>query len=140
MDPVTRVTRYFETLTPESVAHIGEVYADDAWFKDPFNEVQGRVQIARIFARMFEQLDAPRFVVRDVVACGAQAFLTWDFMFRLRRRRGDELTIRGATHLRFAPDGRIAYHRDYWDAAEELYEKLPALGALARLLKRRFAH
>lgn len=140
MDPVTRVKRYFETLTPEGVARIGEVYADDAWFKDPFNEVRGRVQIARIFARMFEQLDAPRFLVRDAVAVDAQAFLTWDFVFRRRRGRGGELTIRGATHLRFAPDGRVAYHRDYWDAAEELYEKLPALGPLLRLLKRRVAH
>lgn len=138
MDPVTRVKRYFETLTPESVARIGEVYADDAWFKDPFNEVRGTAAIAQIFARMFEQLDAPRFVVRDAVASNAQAFLTWDFMFRWRRR--DEQTIRGATHLRFAPDGRIVYHRDYWDAAEELYEKLPALGPLLRLLKRRVAH
>jgi hypothetical protein len=40
-------------------------------------------------------------------------------------------------HLRFAPDGRIAMHRDYWDAAEELYEKLPLLGGLMRWLKRR---
>jgi hypothetical protein len=27
-------------------------------------------------------------------------------------------------------------HRDYWDAAEELYEKLPVLGGLMRFLKR----
>ena len=35
------------------------------------------------------------------------------------------------------PDGRIALHRDYWDAAEELYEKLPVLGVLMRWLKSR---
>jgi len=28
-------------------------------------------------------------------------------------------------------------HRDYWDAAEELYEKLPGIGAFMRFLKRR---
>jgi hypothetical protein len=33
----------------------------------------------------------------------------------------------------------VAYHRDYWDAAEELYEKLPVLGGLMRFLKRRAA-
>lgn len=137
MDPVTRVKRYFETLTPEGLARIGEIYADDAWFKDPFNEVRGRVEIERIFARMFERLDVPRFVVHEAVAAGTQAFLTWDFVFCLRR---GQMTIRGATHLRFTPDGRIFYHRDYWDAGEELYEKLPALGALLRLLKRRVAH
>jgi hypothetical protein len=33
--------------------------------------------------------------------------------------------------------GRITLHRDYWDAAEELYEKLPLIGGLMRWLKRR---
>ncbi len=46
-------------------------------------------------------------------------------------------TIHGGSHLRLAADGRIAEHRDYWDAAEELYEKLPGVRALMRWLKRR---
>jgi hypothetical protein len=55
----------------------------------------------------------------------------------MRRFDRREQCIRGATHLRFAADGRIAMHRDYWDAAEELYEKLPVVGTLMRWLKRR---
>jgi steroid delta-isomerase len=30
-------------------------------------------------------------------------------------------------------------HRDYWDAAGELYEQLPVIGSLMRWLKRRIA-
>jgi hypothetical protein len=33
-------------------------------------------------------------------------------------------------------DHSTAVHRDYWDAAEELYEKLPLLGSLMRWWKR----
>ena len=33
--------------------------------------------------------------------------------------------------------GQVTLHRDYWDAAEELYEKLPVVGALMRWLKKR---
>jgi len=58
--------------------------------------------------------------------------------FRHPRLKGEQL-IRGATHLHFAPDGRVRLHRDYWDAAEELYEKLPVVGTLVRLLRRRAA-
>ena len=54
----------------------------------------------------------------------------------MRRFSSAEQCIRGATHLRFAADGRVSFHRDYWDAAEELYEKLPLLGSLMRGLKR----
>jgi hypothetical protein len=31
----------------------------------------------------------------------------------------------------------ITEHRDYWDAAEELYEKIPVLGGLMRWLKKK---
>ena len=55
----------------------------------------------------------------------------------MRRFNPSEQCIRGGSHLVLAADGRITLHRDYWDAAEELYEKLPAVGALMRFLKRR---
>ena len=65
--------------------------------------------------------------------------IAWEFIFGLRGRRPGELTVRGGSHLKLAADGRIAVHRDYWDVAEELYEKLPGLGILMRWLKRRAA-
>ena len=64
--------------------------------------------------------------------------LTWDFVFRFKRfSPGTWQTVRGGSHLKLNADGRIDYHRDYWDAAEELYEKLPAVGSFMRWLKRR---
>ena len=135
---VLRTVQLFEQLCPADLARLGEFYAADASFKDPFNEVEGVPAIAAVFAHMYRALEAPRFVVRDVVADAEQCFLTWDFLFRFKRfAPGVDQVVRGATHLRFGPDGRIALHRDYWDAAEELYEKLPAVGALLRWLKRR---
>ena len=53
--------------------------------------------------------------------------------------RGETQTVRGASHLVLDPQGLIVLHRDYWDAAEELYEKLPVVGALMRWLRRRAA-
>jgi ketosteroid isomerase-like protein len=135
---VERIVVFFETLTPESVARFGEFYTDDALFKDPFNEVQGIPAIQRIFGHMYVNLHEPRFVVTGRMEQGDQVFLTWDFRFRFKRfSPQQEQVIRGASHLRLAADGRIALHRDYWDAAEELYEKLPVVGGLMRWLKRR---
>lgn len=48
-------------------------------------------------------------------------------------------TIVGATHLAFDAAGKVAYHRDYWDAAEELYARLPVLKWLMRALARQAA-
>ena len=137
-DPrVQRIVEAFERLQPADVERLGEIYTDGARFKDPFNEVQGVAAIQQVFRHMFTALIEPRFVIRDALCDGDQCFLSWDFLFRMRRFSSDEQCIRGATHLRLAADGRISEHRDYWDAAEELYEKLPAIGTLMRWLKRR---
>jgi ketosteroid isomerase-like protein len=133
---VERIRSYFEGLQQPDLERLPAIYTEHAFFKDPFNEVRGVAAIARIFEHMFETLDAPRFVIHDAVAQGPHCFLTWDFVFR---RAGAELVVHGASHLRLATDGRIEVHRDYWDAAEELYEKLPLLGALMRWLRRRIA-
>ena len=137
-DPrVQRIIERFEHLAEADVARLADIYAPDAAFKDPFNEVRGVPAIEGIFRHMFVALEAPRFVIRDVVVQGDQCFLTWDFLFRMRRFSRDEQCIHGGSHLKLAADGRILRHRDYWDAAEELYEKLPGVGALMRWLKKR---
>lgn len=130
------VVDFYETLSRDSVQSLGRIYTDDAFFKDPFNVVTGLPEIIGIFSHMFDQVDAPRFVVTQKMVNGRNAFMTWDFLFRMKRFDRTEQCIRGATHLQFAEDGRICMHRDYWDAAEELYEKLPVLGSLMRWLKK----
>ncbi len=131
-----RVVQAFEDLSPTSLPNLLELYAPQATFKDPFNEVAGQVAISGIFKHMFDTVDAPRFQVLQTIAQGEQAFLTWDFHFQ-RRPSGLPLCVHGTTHLRFDTEGRIVMHRDYWDAAEELYAKLPVLGPVMRWLQRR---
>ena len=137
-DPaVQRIVALFEQLTVQDLPRLAEIYSADARFKDPFNEVQGVAAIQGVFEHMFASLESPRFVIRDTLVQGDQCFLSWDFNFRMKRFNRDAQCIRGATHLLLAADGRIQLHRDYWDAAEELYEKLPVVGALMRWLKGR---
>lgn len=134
--PLARLARFYETLSPQSVARVRALYAPDASFKDPFNDVRGHAAIVAIFEHMYVQVDAPRFVVLSRIQQGDEAFLTWEFRFRMKRLVSAPQCVRGASHIRFDADGLVALHRDYWDAAEELYEKLPLLGAFMRQLKK----
>jgi steroid Delta-isomerase len=135
---VVRVVEFFEGLTPETVVDLRTIYSTNARFKDPFNDVTGLDPIERIFQHMFVALERPRFVVTERVLQGSQCFLTWEFRFKFRRFDTDsEQVILGASHLVFDDTGLVCLHRDYWDAAEELYEKLPLVGGLMRWLKKR---
>jgi len=136
-----RVVQFFETIAPDDVASIKDLYCADAFFKDPFNEVRGVNAITPIFSHMFDALIQPRFVITQKIQQGEHCFVTWDFLFAMRKFEPNTTqTIRGASHLVFRLEEgvwRVAIHRDYWDAAEELYEKLPVVGALMRWLKKR---
>ena len=134
----SRLARYFETLDPQSVAEVARYYTEDARFKDPFNDVTGVAAIRHIFAHMFQALEQPRFVITGQVVQAQQCFMTWEFRFGFKNfRKGEQQVILGASHLVFTDAGQVTLHRDYWDAAEELYEKLPLVGGLMRWLKRR---
>lgn len=135
---VQRVVTYFEALTPHSVADLAAYYDPQARFKDPFKDVRGLAEIAHIFTHMFVALEAPHFLITGQIVQGNQCFLTWEFRFKFKHfQREAEQTILGGSHLQFSEQGLITLHRDYWDAAEELYEKLPLVGSLMRWLKKR---
>lgn len=139
-DRLARLVEFWQTLTPERVALLDTYYTENASFQDPFNAVQGIAAITHIFDDMFLRLVNPRFEIRETVASGDAAFLVWDFTFGIRALKPDvRRRIHGSSHVRFAPDGRVCYHRDYWDAAGELYAQLPVLGGLMRALARWFA-
>ena len=134
------IVAFFEHITPSDVARIGEIYAANAYFRDPFNEVRGIAAIARVYEHMFAQLDDCRFVITETVADGECASLVWNFTFHIRRWRPRRmLAIHGTSLIKLTADGKVWYHRDYWDAAEELYAKLPLIGPVLRFLRRSLA-
>ena len=139
MNDTQALIDWFEHLSPQTLDRIPQLYAANAEFKDPFNEVRGTEAIARIFGHMFTQVDEPRFKIGSRFGNAGDEdgmMLLWDFHFRTRGRRPQAIHVRGASHLRFDAAGKVVLHRDYWDAAEELYAKLPVLGALMRYLQR----
>jgi hypothetical protein len=136
MQHIDRICTLFDTFAPADVHRLGQFYRPDAKFKDPFHEVVGLPAIQRIFGAMFDTMEDPRFTVTTRLSQGRDAVLLWDLRFGLR---GSQHVLKGASHLVFDEDGMITAHRDYWDPAAGLYEKLPVLGALMRWVKRQVA-
>ncbi len=135
---INNIVNYFETISEASISKLPQYYAEDAYFKDPFNEVRGIKKIQHIFEHMYIALDKPRFIIISTIVENNACFLVWDFKFYMKKyNKTKEQIIRGSSHLILNAEGKIISHRDYWDAAEELYEKLPLVGALMRWLKKR---
>ena len=139
-DALARLKAYWETVSRDRLAALDSVYAPGAYFRDPFNEVRGLAELARIFGHMYDTLEEPRFTIAETILEGDRAVLIWDFDFRVKAWKPDVVQrIHGLSVVRFGADGRVTYHRDYWDAAGELYAKLPVVGPLMRFLARKMA-
>ena len=137
-ETVTRYIAFLEDLTPESLARFDEVFAADARFRDPFNDARGIAAVRHVFEQMFEQLEGHGFKVLDHAVAGNRAYLNWEFRFT---RRGKSLgyVIEGMSTVDFNDDGKATAHIDHYDAASQVYERIPLLSSLLRFLRRRIS-
>jgi steroid Delta-isomerase len=131
-----RYAAFFGRLQQSDLARLDEIFAADARFKDPFNDVRGVPAIRAIFAHMYATCVGPHFVVLETSGSDELGWLRWRFEFSARGL--GETCIEGVSRVRFDAHGRATEHIDYWDASE-LFEAIPVLGALLRGLRRRFS-
>lgn len=128
----------FAELTPERLDEFRALCIDDVRFVDPFNDVTGIERFIGIFRHMYATVDAPRFEIVDHVLGERAAYVRWRFIGRPKRAPRD-LVLEGMSEVCFAEDGRVRAHVDHWDAASQLYARLPIIGPLMRWLARRLS-
>lgn len=133
IDPyLSRYCRFFETLRADNLPLLDTVFHPLAVFRDPFNHVQGRDAIRRIFEHLLDRHPRCRFRVTESCANGTTAYIRWTFM----PDAGKPLQIEGMSRVAFEPDGTAIEHLDYWDSASGLFARLPLTGPPTRWLLR----
>ena len=133
MEHVKRYLQTFTNLQADELERLAGIFAADARFKDPFNDVRGLAAITRIFAHMFATTQHSRFMIVDHALVGDTLFIRWDYHFQTLK--GVAWEIPGTSVVRFNAAGLAVEHVDYWDPAEHIYSKLPVLGWLMRWLR-----
>ena len=88
---------------------------------------------------MFETTVDPLFKIKTIAVQDKTALITWDFTCTTKSRRPFEVSLTGASELRFNEQGRLIEHIDHWDASSQLYARLPLIGGFFRWLANRFA-
>jgi steroid delta-isomerase len=128
--------RFWETLTPARLDTLADLVTPDVRFKDPFNDVRGTARMIACMRLMYDH-GTPRFEILDRSLGANAGYLLWRYV---NDPGGGKpvIVIDGMSEIRFRADGRVAEHLDHWDAAEQLYERVPVLGTLIRLVKRNF--
>ncbi len=93
---------------------IAELYAADAAYRShPFRQPMTGQSGARGYAlsAFAEEEEDIECWLADPIAAGTRAAVQWWAVFR---SEGKQWTLAGTSVLRFAADGKVAEHWDYW--------------------------
>ncbi|MBN7769004.1 nuclear transport factor 2 family protein [Marinobacter daepoensis] len=127
----------FNQLDKGNLHKLQEVYGEDIQFQDPFGQIKGLDQLTEYMAAAYGNVIRCQFRFDEPVEQNGWCALPWVMELQHKRiRGGSPLYVNGISHLEIR-DGKVRYHRDYFDAGQLLYEHLPVVGRLVRWVKER---
>ncbi|WP_144395099.1 nuclear transport factor 2 family protein [Pleionea sediminis] len=133
------VDRFIETyggLNASNIATIESIYTPDIEFVDPLHQIEGIAALKRYMELMYSNVDNYSIDIKEKLIGDGSAFLVWEMRFsHPRLNKGKMIEFDGASQLKF--EEKIAYHRDFYDAGQMLYEHLPLLGRAIQIIKNR---
>ena len=115
---------------------VRELYAEDAWFGDPFHIVEGIDEIEHYFLVMAEPVENCTFSVDSIQRSDKDYFARWTMELESKAAKGELIKTIGISHVRFNEDGKVIFQQDYWDSSAML-DRLPIVGYWTRLVKDR---
>lgn len=135
---IERFTSFYRVFSLETVRKdIRNVYADDAYFRDGYREVQGLNNIEAYFLKSAETVHECTFDIQDIAVHEGNYYFRWVMHLTTKRWKDEPIAAVGMSHVRFDTDGRISFHQDYWDTSI-IYEKVPVVGSVIRWIKKQF--
>ena len=130
-----RFTDFYKVYTADAIkAGLRSVYADDAFFADPFKAYKGIQQLEDYFVRSTEPVKSCTFTIEDYGVRNGDYYYRWVMDLTLKRKPNDPIVGLGMSHVRYNAEGKIIFQQDYWDTSI-LFEKFPIIGRVIRSIK-----
>ena len=136
-DTVDHFKHVFKNLERSNIELVDSLYDENITFMDPFHKIHGREKLRNYFNEMYENVISCDFQFGDTYTSSDSAMITWNMLLKHKTlAKNEPITIAGSSHIRFN-DARVYFHRDYFDAGELVYERIPLLGSIIKFIKRR---
>jgi hypothetical protein len=135
-EALKRFDRFYREYSVASITSgVRTVYAQDAWFGDPFQIVQGIDEIEHYFVVMAEPVVECSFAVDSTRRCGSDYFIRWTMRLVSKAAPKERIETIGISHVRFNREGMVIFQQDYWDTGA-MFERLPVVGFWTRFAKK----
>ncbi|MGR0280201.1 nuclear transport factor 2 family protein [Marinomonas dokdonensis] len=128
---------FYQDVKSPPLHRINEIYAENALFKDPVHEIRGTDKLHAYLSDMCVNVESGRFEFLDQLVSEDSAYIKWNMHFTHPKLGPKPISVRGMTQVQFHE--RIYFHEDVYDLGQMLYEHVPFLGHMTKMLKKRMA-
>lgn len=132
---IENYARALESMRESSVPDVVMLCSPRIEFHDPFHHTYSSQAYERVLREMFQSVDQLGFKVQRIEGQDRSWMLAWQFTGR--NRWIGHMNIAGLSEVECDEKGLIKRHFDYWDAGEHVYQRLPIIGTILRLMVNR---
>ena len=125
---------YLETLNLSTINSLDDYVAENVRFKDPFNDVMGSENMKAVFLHMFDNIEDVKFNVQRIYRNNDGGCLEWTFCGRVMNR---DWSFDGTSIVILDNNGLVLEHIDHWDAASSFFERIPILGWMIKMVRKK---
>jgi hypothetical protein len=134
---IERFVALYTTYTEDNIKkHVRDLYAQDAYYRDSFTEMQGVDKIESYLIEGTHIMHEVAFDLQDVAVHDGNYYFLWITRFSQKWQKDEVTHLPGMSHVRFNKEGLIIFHQDFWDAGV-IYARLPIVGFFIRWIKKR---
>lgn len=132
---------FFQLLNRDSMYLVDEFYDKDILFRDPMVEIKNRDDMKAYYTRMYQNVKTISWQFPEDVTEGNVSTLSWKMTLTATNFNGEmPVTVDGISVIKFGgSEGKAIYHRDYFDMGAFVYEGLPILGKMVKIVKSKMA-
>ncbi len=115
-----------------------KVYAADAYLDDTLVVHHGAAEILTYFTKTSETMTSYQVTIDDVARSGNDYYVRWTMIFAAPALSGGKpVHSVGISQVRFNRDGKVEFHRDFWDSGKNFYAHLPVVGGAVGFVRKR---
>jgi limonene-1,2-epoxide hydrolase len=134
------VLDFYNNLSQNNLTTLADLYATNVEFIDPVHHILGLDQLQQYFSHAYARLSSCHFMATAKIANQDQGCLSWVMTFTHEAiGNGKSISVHGCSVVHWNSEGKISYHRDYYDLNEMVLEHIPLLGWVTKKIKQKMA-
>lgn len=137
-----KIREVFNQLRANNTEILNDFYTQDVVFEDPLGQISGLDPMKQYYQAMYKKVKEIRFEFKNDAVDGERHVAIWTMYLRSEGlNSGEEIAVHGVSEIEFQADSTLAiYHRDYFDMGEFVYQHVPILGSVIKLVRKQLEH